>query len=134
MLCYSIDKPETFDIIPEEWVSEIHKHASLGTPFILVGTKADSRPSEENTSQPACDIELSVDFTSAQPQGDPGRRFVTIDEGKLLAKAIGASAFIECSARDGSNLNELLTCAAELSLKRFHKKKRQKKRDMCVIS
>jgi Ras-related C3 botulinum toxin substrate 1 len=42
LLCFSITTPASFENVKSKWHAEISRHAP-GTPFILVGTKLDTR-------------------------------------------------------------------------------------------
>ena len=42
LICFSIDTPTSFENIKRKWYQEIQHHAP-GVPFILVGTKLDTR-------------------------------------------------------------------------------------------
>jgi small GTP-binding protein len=42
ILCFSVTTPVSFENIKSKWSSEIERYAP-GTPFIIVGTKSDSR-------------------------------------------------------------------------------------------
>ena len=68
------------------------------TPIFLVGTKTDMRDAN---------LADSVDVLCSP---------ISRADGEALAKEIGAKAFIETSAKTGSNLQELFQQAIELAL------------------
>ena len=83
LVCFSVVDRASFGSIREDadprgpglgWAPELKKY-SPGTPFLLVGLKTDLRP---------------IDAAAAE--------VVTAEEGVALAKEIGASKYLECSA------------------------------------
>jgi len=79
LLCYSVASRSTFESISSKWAPEI-RHYLPRCPTILVGLKTDIRD-EGGDSKP-------VDF-------DPVKK----EEGEDLAKKIGASIYMESSAK-----------------------------------
>jgi len=78
LLCFSVASRATFDSISSKWAPEV-RHYLPRVPTILVGLKTDIR--DEEGSRP-------VDF-------DPVKK----EEGVELAKKIGASTYMESSAK-----------------------------------
>lgn len=59
LICFAINNPTSFKNIKAKWIEEIRGHAPK-TPFILVGTKADTRASTDSSvskaeAQALCD-------------------------------------------------------------------------------
>jgi len=79
LLCYSVASRSTFESISSKWAPEV-RHYLPRVPTILVGLKTDIRDQDEG-DKPA-------DF-------DPVKK----EEGEELAKKIGASLYMESSAK-----------------------------------
>ncbi len=76
---YDITRRPTFEEIKNKWYQDFKKDAMPTAKFVLIGNKKDLQD----------------------------MRNVTIDEGKALAKEIGAVSFFETSAKTGENVNEM---------------------------
>lgn len=48
LICFAVNNPTSFRNIKGKWIDEIRSHAPK-TPFILVGTKADTRSSADSS-------------------------------------------------------------------------------------
>jgi len=81
MITFSIVDPSSFENVTTKWLPEIEHHCP-GVPFILVGTKSDLRDDKE-----------TIERLSKKEQTP-----VTVEMGTKLAKEIGATTYIECSA------------------------------------
>ncbi|KAI4460293.1 rho family gtpase [Holotrichia oblita] len=107
LLCFSINKRESFTNIKSKWVVEIKEYMP-GTPFILVGTKNDLR---------------EVD--------DPTLKLISVKEGKKLARKIGAERYLECSAKNITTFDDIVVEAVRAGL---IKRKEDTKQDQnCVL-
>ncbi|EGV66548.1 GTP-binding protein Rho1 [Yamadazyma tenuis] len=111
LICFSIDSPDSLDNVLEKWISEV-LHFCQGVPIILVGCKSDLR----NDSQT---IELL-----RQQQQQP----ISSSEGQSVAQKIGASNYLECSARTGEGVREVFEAATRASLKTKEKKEKTKRK------
>ncbi|XP_055319546.1 ras-like GTP-binding protein RhoL [Sitodiplosis mosellana] len=78
VLCYSIDDRASFINLFCKWYPEVRPYKM---PIVLVGTKSD----------------LTV-----------GINIVRVDEGEKLRKKINANQFLECSAKNNHNVNEVI--------------------------
>jgi Ras-related C3 botulinum toxin substrate 1 len=87
LLCFSIISPHSFSNIENKWFPEIQQYAK-GVPIVLCGTKCDRRNDKE----------------VAQELHAKGQGIVTVEEGRELAKKIGASQYFECSALTQENI------------------------------
>lgn len=113
LLCYSaVNKPSLKNIIGK-WLpdlQEFYKTLAIPIPFILVATKTDKRD----------------DPTTKK------KYHVTTEEGRKMKIEIGADDFIECSAKSGNGIKELLEMAVKASLngvqEKFHN------RYCCILS
>lgn len=90
LLCYTIENAKVISNIPNKWLFEI-KNYCPNASYILVGLKGDLR------SDPDINKE----------------NFVTVEEGKDLAKEIGALRFFECSAKTGENVETIFLESAK---------------------
>ena len=107
LLCYSVDCQESFANISNKWFPEVKSHCPK-TPVILVGLRRT-----DETGQ------------SSHKLHD-NRQVVTVNSGKKLRSAIGASDFMECSALKGEGVQDVLESAIKATLK--NRKKEQMKR------
>eukprot|EP00457_Paulinella_chromatophora_P015803 gb/GEZN01016485.1/.p1 GENE.gb/GEZN01016485.1/~~gb/GEZN01016485.1/.p1 ORF type:complete len:197 (-),score=31.25 gb/GEZN01016485.1/:173-763(-) len=81
LACFSVASKSSFENIKGRWAPELQHH-SPGVPVILIGTKAD----------------LRNDQSANSALNSKGLQMVTTEEGKEMAKTIGALEYIECSA------------------------------------
>eukprot|EP01129_Flabellula_baltica_P013070 TRINITY_DN600_c0_g1_i1.p1 TRINITY_DN600_c0_g1~~TRINITY_DN600_c0_g1_i1.p1 ORF type:complete len:256 (+),score=85.39 TRINITY_DN600_c0_g1_i1:29-796(+) len=96
LLCFSLVTDTTFESIQEKWYPEVDHYISE-VPIILVGTKLDLREAE-------------------LPDPSTGEFApVTKKEGNELAKEIGALAYIELSAKEGTNVDKLFKKAIQIA-------------------
>ena len=93
VVCYSIREPSSLQHIKSKWIPEIQKFQS-GVPWILVGTKADLRDSSASAST---------------------NDYVDSDVAKKLGAELGASEFLECSAKTQAGLKEVMIHAAKVA-------------------
>jgi len=116
LICFSIAEPDSFENVTEKWVPEVN-HFCPKTPIVLVGTKMDLRDDAE-----------TLEMLAAS-----GHRAVTQTEGEEMAKRINARAYIECSALEDKNIDEVFQAAAKVSVEK-KKKEKQKLCPQCVVS
>jgi len=108
VLCFSVVHPDSFHNIKQKWLEELKK-VSTDTPFILVGTKTDLRDDPE------------VVRKLAEKNKEP----ITAKMGKKRAKEIKAKAYLECTAKDLTSVNEVFRSAIKIvmdPLKEYKKK------------
>ncbi|KAI0914258.1 P-loop containing nucleoside triphosphate hydrolase protein [Ustulina deusta] len=86
-LCFSVDSERSFDNARTQWITQIRRYAR-GVPLILVGTKTDRR------------VGASL-WTPLYPSLEPR---ITVTEGTMVATAIGATRYVECSAKTGQGV------------------------------
>ena len=102
----AVDEPDSFENAEKVWIHEAMRHRP-GTPVILVGSKSDLRYREDTVRK------LAV----------KGQRPVSYKEGTVLAKKIGATDYIECSAKEGQNLSAVFAAAVLECLRKEGDKK-----------
>ena len=90
ILCYTIENKKNLENITKKWLVEIKSYCP-GVDYFLVGLKKDLRESEDVESE----------------------NLISAEEGKTLAKEIGAKKFFECSALTRENVDEVFIEAAE---------------------
>ncbi|KAK0069003.1 ras-like GTP-binding protein rhoA [Biomphalaria glabrata] len=79
IICFSIDSEESRQNVVANWRTDI-RHLCRDTPFLLVGTKRDTR-------------------------GERGTKVVSKKDGAKTAKTIGAICYLEFSAFEGTRSN-----------------------------
>lgn len=104
LVAYSISAPDSFSNITSRWMKELEKQAP-GVPFILVGTKMDTRD---------------------EAPSDKKDDFVSTDQGEILAKQVKAFSFVECSALKQTNLKKVFdeACRCVFEFQKAHNTKR----------
>lgn len=112
MLCYSVDSKDSLENVESKWVGEIADNCS-GVKLVLVALKCDLRERTEEDEQD--------EASAAQPSGVPGEQrekkpLITYEQGLEVARRIGASRYLECSAMRNRGVNEAFTEAARVAL------------------
>ncbi|KAM8879183.1 rho-related GTP-binding protein RhoU-like isoform 2-T2 [Spinachia spinachia] len=104
LLCYSVVRPCSFRNVLHRWVPEIRQHCP-GAPLVLVGTQLDLRE----------DVQVLIRLARSQ------QRPVGTEEGRRLARELGAAGFAECSALTQKNLKDAFDSAilASIQQQRF---------------
>lgn len=104
LVCFALDNETSFDNIKNKWYPEIQHHAP-GVPFIIVGTKLDTR------------LEKSGET-----------RFITKVQGENLKEELKAFKYLECSARTQEGLkqvfDEAIRCVLTSQLNAATRRKR----------
>ena len=87
LLCYSVVDRTSYDNIPSKWISEIKTFGENEHPTILlVGTKTDLRE-------------------------QAGSDALSVEDGKAMAKQIGAFDYMECSAMKNKCVKDVFDAA-----------------------
>ncbi|PYI09142.1 Rho GTPase Rho1 [Aspergillus sclerotiicarbonarius CBS 121057] len=92
ILCFAVNDRDSFKRIGGGWITEIREFC-LDTPIILVRCKMDLR------QKPFEDI-------------------VSVRTARALQKEIGAYTYLECSAHEQSNVDEIFNCAIRSSIRK----------------
>jgi len=95
LVCFSIDSPDSMANVELKWAKEV-KHFCKNVPMILVANKIDIRTDQELLK------ELETDHIEP----------IKTEKTEKVAKSIGATAFIETSAKTKENLQILFETAA----------------------
>ena len=99
LICFAVDLPDSLDNVQEKWISEV-LHFCSGLPIILVGCKKDLRHDPKTVDE--------LRRTSQRP--------VTSQEGDSVRQKIGATRYLECSAKTGEGVREVFEQATRLAL------------------
>eukprot|EP00467_Chlorarachnion_reptans_P016712 CAMPEP_0114503438 /NCGR_PEP_ID=MMETSP0109-20121206/9646_1 /TAXON_ID=29199 /ORGANISM="Chlorarachnion reptans, Strain CCCM449" /LENGTH=195 /DNA_ID=CAMNT_0001681463 /DNA_START=41 /DNA_END=628 /DNA_ORIENTATION=- len=116
LVVYSINSRTSLKNVWQKWAPEIRDH-DKNAHIILVGNKVDLRDDEK--------------FCKRFKQ--LGHTLVTKDEGKEVAKKIGASSYHECSALTQEGLREVFDDAVLSTLKLRDERDKKRKRVKCTI-
>ena len=81
LVCFSVTSPASFENVREKWFPEVLHHCP-GVPCLIVGTQIDLRDDPQVREK-----------LMRQKQST-----ITEDEGRRLAKDLGAVKYVECSA------------------------------------
>jgi small GTP-binding protein len=115
---FSVISPTSFKNVTQKWIPELN-HYCPNVPKVLVGTKTDLRDKPETIER------LS----------ERGMSPITFEEGTRLARAIGATKYMECSSYTQEGIKEAFDAATRSALTPpTQEKKRVKKSKLCIVS
>jgi len=100
LICYSVDSPDSLENVGEKWVPEV-KHFCPNVPMILVGCKCDLRTDKTTISQ----LERN------------GQKPVTPKDAQNVETHHKFFGWLECSARDNTNIREVFELATRAALR-----------------
>ncbi|TQV98075.1 protein RHO3 [Cordyceps javanica] len=125
MLCYSVDSKDSLENVESKWVGEIADNCA-GVKLVLVALKCDLREQSEEE-----ETEEAGASTPAAETAEPREKkpFITYEQGLEVARRIGASRYLECSAMKNRGVNEAFTEAARVALS----VKKEREESKCVI-
>ncbi|KAF8895722.1 ras family-domain-containing protein [Gymnopilus junonius] len=98
LIAFAIDTPDSLENVSTKWIEEVRSICGPTIPVILVGCKADLRPTNQENSP------------------DNPRQWVTRDQGERVANAIGARAYKECSALKIEGVDDVFETATRASM------------------
>jgi len=107
LVCFSVISTASFENVKTKWVPEIQHHAP-GVPILLVGTKSD----------------LRKDDNTIQQLNGRGQKMVTPDSAAGMAKEVGATKYLECSALTQEGLKNVFDDAIRAAITKPKKKKK----------
>ena len=113
LICYSVVMPSSAENVLEKWLPEV-KHYCPGAPFILVGTQIDLREDKHTLHQ--------LDKSQQKVLGQ--------EEGERLAREVGATQYLECSALTKKGLKSVFEAVVVSDLV-DNKWSQRKKKNMC---
>lgn len=93
LVCFSIDNQTTLSNVVQKWIPEV-RHYMPHSPCILVGTKGDLR---------------NID--------NPNLILITTKEINKAVRQVKAHSYYECSAKNGTGVDEIIEAAIRASSK-----------------
>ncbi|KAG2145441.1 ras family-domain-containing protein [Suillus bovinus] len=96
LIAFAIDTPDSLDNVSVKWIEEVRSICGPTIPILLVGCKADLRPTSPNSP----DID----------------NFVSRAEAERVASMIGARAYKECSALKIEGVDDVFEAATRASM------------------
>ncbi|KAF1739466.1 GTP-binding protein RHO3 [Beauveria bassiana] len=126
MLCYSVDSKDSLENVESKWVGEIADNCA-GVKLVLVALKCDLREqTEEEDAEEAAGASAPAAEVAEPREKKP---LITYEQGLEVARRIGASRYLECSAMKNRGVNEAFTEAARVALS----VKKEREESKCVI-
>jgi len=95
LIAFAIDTPDSLDNVTVKWIEEVRSICGQSIPVLLVGCKADLRPS---------------------PSSPEFANFVSRQQAERVAGAIGARAYKECSALKIEGVDDVFEAATRASM------------------
>ncbi|KII84170.1 hypothetical protein PLICRDRAFT_179845 [Plicaturopsis crispa FD-325 SS-3] len=92
LIAFAIDTPDSLENVTTKWIEEVRNICGPTIPILLVGCKADLRPSPESPN------------------------FVSRAQAERVAQAIGARAYKECSALKIEGVDDVFEAATRASM------------------
>lgn len=114
IICFSVIEPASFLNVEEKWVPEIKQYMP-NVPWILVGTQTDLRDN------------LNALKELSKKRLKPVMR----EDGEKLAKKLGATAYVECSALLNYNIKQVFDTAILTYFQPCRPKKNRLKKFLC---
>lgn len=103
LMCFSVDNKDSLDNIPAKWTPEV-QHFCPNVPFLLVATKSDLRN---------------------DPSVDKAEPIIKTEMGRAMAEKIGATNYLECSAKKREGVREVFEAATRAALSKRGKRTRR---------
>ncbi|KAG8829144.1 GTP-binding protein Rho1 [Serendipita sp. 399] len=105
IICFAIDTPSSLESVEDRWIEQIKEFAThkdgWKPPVMLVGCKKDIRAELQELKK---------------MQKSRVTECVSVDQGQEMAKRIDAAIYLECSAKTGEGVDDVLQHAARLAL------------------
>jgi len=108
LVCFSVISNASFENVKTKWVPEIQHHAP-GVPILLVGTKSDLRKDQGTKDQLA----------------SRGQKMVELEKANGMAKEVGATKYLECSALTQEGLKQVFDDAIRAAMQPQKKNKKK---------
>ncbi|VVC95647.1 unnamed protein product [Leptidea sinapis] len=114
MLCFNIAEPESLDNASAKWYTEVRTHGG-SAPVLLCGCKADLRHDKETLTM--------LSKLKAHP--------VTSEEALSVARQLGATTYVETSARASSKgVKDAFEVAALAALGKLNKQQMKQQKQV----
>jgi Ras-related C3 botulinum toxin substrate 1 len=114
LICFNIVGPASFENVKFKWMPEVQHHCPEAVR-LLCGTKLDLRNDPDTLSR--------LKERGATP--------ITTEQGKQLAKDIGAHSYVECSSLTSEGLKNVFDTAIRAVIE--HNSKPGKKKRACLV-
>lgn len=101
VLCYSVASRASFENIKSKWLPELEKY---NIPIVLVGMCPYS---VKNLSLHTLTLFLFLTITGTKSDLKLGPNTIETEEGEKMCQKINANRFLECSAKNYENINEV---------------------------
>ncbi|KID83139.1 rho3 protein [Metarhizium guizhouense ARSEF 977] len=124
MLCYSVDSKDSLENVESKWVGEITDNCP-GVKLVLVALKCDLREGGGDDEADEAAGPADGNANAERPKGP----LIEYDKGLEVAKRIGASRYLECSAMKNRGVNEAFTEAARVALS----VKKEREENKCTV-
>jgi len=102
LIAFSIDTPDSLENVTVKWIEEVRSICGANVPVILVGCKADLRPSLASQTAPGT--------------RDADLPYVTRARGEAVAASIGARTYKECSSMRNEGVDDVFEAATRASM------------------
>lgn len=118
LICYDVTCPSSFDNVLIKWYPEVH-HFCSGVPIILVGCKSD----------------LRKDKALARKLWSSGQNLITYIQGEETKRKINAELYLESSAKNRENVEDIFREATKRALAATRTEERTKRttRQFCAL-
>ncbi|KAL0956230.1 hypothetical protein HGRIS_002386 [Hohenbuehelia grisea] len=97
LIAFALDTPDSLENVTTKWIEEVRSICGPTIPVILVGCKADLRP-------------------TSPPDSPDQPSWVTREQGERVAQIIGARAYKECSALKIEGVDDVFETATRASM------------------
>ncbi|KAI8381114.1 small GTPase superfamily [Radiomyces spectabilis] len=108
LIAYAMDSPDSLENVAAKWIEEVNKECPKA-PVLLIGCKKDLR---DGTQDPLA--EEHVERARSKHTGEA--RYVQHSEAEEMARNIGATNHLECSALTGEGIDNVFEMATRAAL------------------
>ncbi|XP_076805191.1 ras-like GTP-binding protein Rho1 [Clavelina lepadiformis] len=120
IMCYDVNTHASFENVEIRWIPET-RHFCPDALVVLVACKTDLRRALVENDVTSNDVDLIR--LNKQRNILNHNRVITTEEGHELAERIKATAFIECSAKENENVNNVFLTSVQKFLLEAQKRK-----------
>ncbi|KAJ7994124.1 hypothetical protein DPEC_G00262660 [Dallia pectoralis] len=116
LICYDVICPSSYENILIKWYPEV-QHFCPDVPIILVGCKSD----------------LRKDKALARKLWSSGQNYITYIQGEETKRTINAELYMECSAKNKENVDDIFREATKRALAATRKSSKESSKGGCNI-